>query len=61
MGCSISCSVFKSFSTVLQWAFQERVESDKVTHYLGNFLFAGPGGSSNEFAQLMTNLKELAH
>lgn len=38
---------------------REKTGSDKVTHYLGAFIFTSPGGS-DKCAQLMAVLKELA-
>ena len=42
MGCSISCALFEKFSTFLEFQTKKVAQSIGVTHYLDDFLFAGP-------------------
>ena len=42
MGCSISCSLFESFSTFLDFKVRQVAQSELVTHYLDDFLFVVP-------------------
>ena len=37
MGCSTSCSIFESFSTVLEWIVQKLLGSQAIIHILNNF------------------------
>ncbi|KAJ1202080.1 hypothetical protein NDU88_005883 [Pleurodeles waltl] len=46
MGCSIACPVFESFSRFLEWAVKDVADTDEVLHYLDDFLFMGPAGST---------------
>lgn len=34
IGCPVSCSAFEGFSTMLEWAFSQKAESDRVTHII---------------------------
>ncbi|KAJ1085508.1 hypothetical protein NDU88_005640 [Pleurodeles waltl] len=45
MGCAISCALFESFSTFLQWVFVKISGHRTVTHYLDDFLFVGTATS----------------
>ncbi|XP_078503741.1 uncharacterized protein LOC144762432 [Lissotriton helveticus] len=45
MGCSVSCSLFETFSTFLQWRFTFVSGHALVCHYLDDFLFIGEGCS----------------
>ena len=42
MGCSISCALFEKFSTFLEFQTKKIAQWIGVTHYLDDFLFAGP-------------------
>ena len=41
MGCSVSCKLFETFSTFLQWELKRRTNSKSVDHYLDDFIFMG--------------------
>lgn len=45
MGCSISCSIFETFSTALQWIACKRFGVQNMLHILDDFLFLGPPSS----------------
>lgn len=45
MGSSISCSIFKTFSTALQWIACTRCGVPTMLHILDDFLFLGPPDS----------------
>jgi hypothetical protein len=45
MGCSISCSVFETFSTALQWIACTKFGVKNMLHILDDFLFLGPPSS----------------
>lgn len=47
LGCAISCQLFESFSTVLEWIVRSKSKRDSVDHYLDDFLFAGARYSSD--------------
>ncbi|KAJ1200350.1 hypothetical protein NDU88_004174 [Pleurodeles waltl] len=47
MGCSISCALFETFSTFLQWVFVKTSGHRWVTHYLDDFLFVGTAASGD--------------
>lgn len=55
MGCSIACTTFEAFSTFLEWVVKERMGNPHLTHYLDDFLLAGPGGFSS-LRQLAANI-----
>ena len=59
MGCSIACAAFEKFSTFLEWAAKMRSGSRHITHYLDDFLFTGPSGSS-ACADLLATFQGLA-
>ena len=42
MGCSSSCNIFESFSTVLEWIAKDKLRALSVIHILDDFLFIGP-------------------
>lgn len=46
MGCSISCSIFETFSTALQWIACTKFGVPTMLHILDDFLFLGPPDSS---------------
>ncbi|XP_062586589.1 uncharacterized protein LOC134248181 isoform X1 [Saccostrea cucullata] len=46
MGCSISCSIFETFSTALQWIACNKFGVPNMLHILDDFLFIGPRDSS---------------
>ncbi|XP_070608807.1 uncharacterized protein [Erythrolamprus reginae] len=58
MGCSVSCSLFESFSTFLEWALRRQSGLGTVVHYLDDFLLAGPAHSEQCFA-LMRDFEAL--
>ena len=41
MGCSISCSLFETFSTFLEFKVRQLTQSEFITHYLDDFMFVG--------------------
>lgn len=41
LGCAISCNLFETFSTFLEWVVKFKSGKDSVDHYLDDFLFAG--------------------
>lgn len=45
MGCSISCSLFETFSTALQWIACTKFGVPNMLHILDDFLFLGPPDS----------------
>lgn len=45
MGCSISCSIFETFSTALQWIACSKFGVSNMLHILDDFLFLGPPDS----------------
>ncbi|XP_033745490.1 uncharacterized protein LOC117331006 [Pecten maximus] len=47
MGCSISCSLFEKFASLLQWIVSDRSKLATLDHYLDDFIFAGGRNSSN--------------
>ena len=53
MACSISYSVFKQFSSFLEWAPKHRVRGTQVVHYLDDSLFCGFWGTSQ--CQVLTD------
>lgn len=46
MGCSISCSIFETFSTALQWIACTKFGVPTMLHILDDFLFLGKPDSS---------------
>lgn len=59
MGCSISCALFETFSSFLEWAVRDVTGINSVIHYLDDFLCVGPAGS-NICAVLLGTLQHLA-
>ena len=59
MGCSVACTAFEAFSTFLQWAARERSRSLHITHYLDDFLFVGPSGTT-ECANILAIFQRLS-
>ena len=57
MGCSISCSTFEHFSTLLQWFVQEVYGLKNLDHYLDDFFFAEM--SHNECSNSMFKFKTI--
>jgi hypothetical protein len=45
MGASISCALFESFSSYLEYQIKVIAKSEAICHYLDDFLFVGPGKS----------------
>ena len=58
MGCAISCALFETFSTFLQWVFSEVSGSAQVTHYLDDFFFVGAPGST-DCHEMLASFREL--
>lgn len=54
MGCSLSCTLFELFSSMLEWAVRQRCGLKSTAHYLDDFLWAGPAGSGQCKALLTT-------
>lgn len=52
MGCALSCFYFEEFSTFLEWVVSQKSGSQFLLHYLDDFLFMGPSGSSQCFSLL---------
>ncbi|XP_071078479.1 uncharacterized protein [Haliotis cracherodii] len=46
-GCSISCAIFETFSTFLQWCMQSHLPKCQIMHYLDDFLTGGTAGTSH--------------
>ena len=46
MGCSVSCQIFESLSTALQWILQKKLLVKDMSHILDDFIFFGPPQSS---------------
>ena len=61
-GASISCALFEKFSTFIQWALENDKYFEKippaVLHYIDDFLFLGPKGTS-QCADTMTTFTNL--
>ena len=47
MGCSISCQVFESLSTALQWIMKTKLSVKHMSHILDDFIFFGPPSSQD--------------
>lgn len=45
MGCSISCSIFETFNTALQWIACTKFGVPTMLHILDDFLLLGPPDS----------------
>lgn len=58
MGCSVSCGCFEVFSSFLEWSVSHVSGSDKLIHYLDDFLFIG-WASSHECLYLFTIFRML--
>ena len=46
MGLSLSCSLFETFSTFLQWLVSYKTNIYSLDHYLDDFILAGEEGSN---------------
>ena len=57
-GCSISCQIFETFSTFLEWAVRSNSNLHTVHHYLDDFIFAGRH-NSNHCQVLLRSFQEL--
>ncbi|KAK3097748.1 hypothetical protein FSP39_012785, partial [Pinctada imbricata] len=53
-GCAISCSIFEKFATFVHWVTMNTSEYSTLDHYLDDFIFTGPKGTS-QCQTLMTN------
>lgn len=58
MGCSVSCKLFETFSTFLQWELKRRTNSKSVDHYLDDFIFMG-SANTGDCAMLMSSFDKL--
>ena len=58
MSCSVSCKLFETFSTFLQWALERRTNSKSVDHYLDDFIFMG-SANTGDCAMLMSSFDKL--
>ena len=45
MGCSLSCQLFETLSTAVQWILQNKLGVDHMSHILDDFMFFSPPGS----------------
>ena len=54
MGCSISCQVFESFSTSLQWILTSKLSVPHMSHILDDFIFFGPPKTNIASRSLLT-------
>ena len=45
MGCSLSCSIFESFSSSLEWILVNKLSVPHISHILDDFIFFGPASS----------------
>lgn len=45
MGCGLSCSIFETFSSSLQWILQSKFQVLAMSHILDDFIFFGPPDS----------------
>ena len=59
MGCSLSCSLFEKFATMLHWAVTSYSGIDTLDHYLDDFIFIG-SSLSNDCAVLMHTFKSIS-
>ena len=59
MGCSISCALFETFSSFVEWVVREVSGVNSVIHYLDDFLCVGPP-ASNGCAILLATLQHVA-
>lgn len=41
MGCYVFCAAFEVFSSFLEWALHQHVQTGGIVHYLDNVLFTG--------------------
>lgn len=57
MGCRMSCSIFESFSSALQWVATNKLGVAGISHILDDFIFVGPANSSNVDSDLKKFLK----
>ena len=57
MGCSISCALFETFSTFLEFHIKRVLETNSITHYLDDFLLIGNSMAHCEV--LMSTFKEV--
>jgi hypothetical protein len=42
MGCSVSCQLFETFSTAIQWILTSKLGVTHMSHILDDFIFFGP-------------------
>ena len=57
MGCSVSCSIFESLSTAIQWILINKLDVVAMSHILDDFIFFGPQASKQCNRQLLTFLE----
>ena len=60
MGCSMSCSIFESFSTAIQWIANNKLGIPRMVHVLNNFLIIGslPGEVSAQLRRFLDFCEE---
>lgn len=59
MGCSISCALFETFSSFVEWVVRDVSGLNSVIHYLDDFLCVGPPASKT-CALLLATLQHMA-
>ena len=56
-GCASSCKIFETFSTAIQWIFEQQVPSALCTHYVDDFvIFAKDEMSCKNHLQSLLNI-----
>ena len=56
MGCAIAPKSFERFSYALQWVMQTKFEARGISHILDDFIFIGPGNTTECLGNLTTFL-----
>ena len=46
-GCSISCALFETFSSILEWIIKQKCNQAELEHYLDDFIFGGRVGTDH--------------
>ena len=54
MGCSVSCQLFETLSTAVQWILQTKLSVPFMSHILDDFIFFGPPSSKTCNTSLRT-------
>lgn len=58
MGCALSCKLFETFSTFIQWVVERRASSKYLDHFLDDIIFMG-AENTNDCANLMDTFTEV--